>query len=181
MAKYETNEVLVNWYLLMLPIYPLLNYLVRLSTYQMTTPALQARVHKLLGSCTELKATTSLLSTLVKVDGTSLVQLDTSVNTETSSLATLRRTLRSSLEMQQLSLAQKALDGYEQTLEQASNLATQVNELDAKCAQIVDFLAMTKMETQQMQSEAAAIAKNRCVLFLTDLFFTTSKLKLMLK
>uniref|UniRef100_A0AAV1V4K4 Conserved oligomeric Golgi complex subunit 6 n=1 Tax=Peronospora matthiolae TaxID=2874970 RepID=A0AAV1V4K4_9STRA len=127
----------------------------------MTTPALQARVHKLLGSRTELKATTSLLCTLVKDDGTSLVQLDTSVNPETSSLATLRRTLRSSLEMEQLSIAQKALDGYKRTLEHVSNLATQVNELDAKCARIVDFLAMTKKETQQVQSEATVVAKNR--------------------
>ncbi|CAI5738510.1 unnamed protein product [Hyaloperonospora brassicae] len=127
----------------------------------MTTPALQARVHKLLSSRAELEATKSLLCTLVTEDGTSLVQLDASANAETSSLASLRRTLRSSLEKQQLSLAQKALDGYERTLEHVSDLAAQVTALDVKCAQIVDFLETTKQETQQVQTEAAAIAQKR--------------------
>ena len=164
-AKYALCKTLVNWLLLTLRqhLSPVIFY--AFQQYRMTTPALQARVHKLLSSRAELEATKSLLCTLVTEDGTSLVQLDASANAETSSLASLRRTLRSSLEKQQLSLAQKALDGYERTLEHVSDLAAQVTALDVKCAQIVDFLEKTKIETQQVQTEAAAIAQKRWVLF----------------
>ena len=164
-AKYALCKTLVNWLLLTLRqhLSPVIFY--AFQQYRMTTPALQARVHKLLSSRAELEATRSLLCTLVTEDGTSLVQLDASTETEASSLATVRRTLRSSLEKQQLSLAQKALDGYERTLEHVSDLAAQVTALDVKCAQIVDFLEKTKIETQQVQTEAAAIAQKRWVLF----------------
>ncbi|KAG6950272.1 hypothetical protein JG687_00014357 [Phytophthora cactorum] len=123
--------------------------------------ALQARVHKLLGSRAELEATKALLRTLVtnkSSSSASLVQLDAS---ETPTLATLRRNLRSSLEHQQLALAQKALDGLERTLEQVSNLANQVDALDTKCDQVHKFLETTKRETQQVQTEAAALAIKR--------------------
>ncbi|ETN07900.1 hypothetical protein PPTG_12431 [Phytophthora nicotianae INRA-310] len=123
--------------------------------------ALQARVHKLLGSRSEIEATKALLRTLVTdkaSSGASLVQLDAS---ETPTLATLRRNLRSSLEHQQLALAQKALDGLERTLEQVSNLANQVDALDVKCDQVHKFLETTKRETQQVQTEAAALATKR--------------------
>ncbi|KAF4033108.1 Conserved oligomeric complex COG6 [Phytophthora infestans] len=130
----------------------------------MTAPApaaLQARVHKLLGSRAELEATKALLRTLVtdkSSPSASLVQLDAS---ETPTLATLRRNLRSSLEHQQLALAQKALDGLERTLEQVSNLANQVDALDTKCDHVHKFLETTKRETQQVQTEAAALATKR--------------------
>jgi prefoldin subunit 5 len=131
----------------------------------MATPApaaLQVRVHKLLGSRAELEATKALLRTLV-ADGarSSLVQLDARAGTEPPSLATLRRNLRSSLESQQLSLAQTALDGLERTLAQVSNLASQVDALDDKCTRVQTFLETTKRETQQVQTEAAALAAKR--------------------
>lgn len=133
----------------------------------MATPAsaaLQTRVHKLLGSRAELEATKALLRTLVAdraSPSASLVQLDASAGSETPTLATLRRNLRSSLETQQLALAQKALDGLARTLDQVSNLATQVDALDEKCEQVHKFLETTKRETQQVQTEAAALAAKR--------------------
>ncbi|KAK1933927.1 Conserved oligomeric Golgi complex subunit 6 [Phytophthora citrophthora] len=133
----------------------------------MATPApaaLQARVHKLLGSRAELEATKALLRTLVtdnSSSGPSLVQLDAFSGSETPTLATLRRNLRSNLEQQQLALAQKALDGLERALEQVSNLADQVDALDGKCDQVHRFLETTKRETQQVQTEAAALALKR--------------------
>lgn len=134
----------------------------------MATPApqaLQARVHKLLGSRAELEATKALLRTLVTdkaASGAPLVQLE--ATTRTPTLATLRRNLRSSLEQQQLALAQRALDGLERTLEQVSNLAAQVDALDDKCDQVHKFLETTKRETQQVQTEAAALAAKRLVI-----------------
>ncbi|KAE8986170.1 hypothetical protein PR003_g23313 [Phytophthora rubi] len=122
--------------------------------------ALQARVHKLLGSRAELEATKALLRTLV-TEKASLVQLEASRGSGTPTLATLRRNLRSSLEQQQLALAQRALDGLEGTLEQVSDLAAQVDALDAKCDQVHKFLETTKRETQQVQTEAAALAAKR--------------------
>ncbi|KAL3666305.1 hypothetical protein V7S43_008557 [Phytophthora oleae] len=133
----------------------------------MATPApaaLQARVHKLLGSRAELEATKALLRTLVAdkaSSGPSLVQLDASSGSEAPTLATLRRNLRSNLEQQQLALAQKALDGLERALEQVSNLSDQVDALDGKCGQVHKFLETTKRETQQVQTEAAALASKR--------------------
>ncbi|KAL4114474.1 hypothetical protein PRIC2_014411 [Phytophthora ramorum] len=124
-----------------------------------STTALQARVHKLLGSRAELEATKALLHTLVTdkaSSGASLVQLDA-----TPTLAALRRNLRSNLEQQQLALAQKALDGLEGTLAQVSNLATQVDALDDKCDHVHKFLETTKRDTQQVQTEAAALASKR--------------------
>ncbi|KAG7380505.1 Golgi transport complex subunit 6 [Phytophthora pseudosyringae] len=129
-----------------------------------TAGALQARVHKLLGSRAELEATKALLRTLVADEassGTSLVQLDASAGPETPTLATLRRNLRSSLEQQQLALAQTALAGLERTLEQVSTLAEQVDALDNKCDRVHQFLETTKRETQQVQAEAAALAAKR--------------------
>ncbi|KAG1698256.1 hypothetical protein DVH05_015245 [Phytophthora capsici] len=133
----------------------------------MATPApaaLQARVNKLLGSRAELEATKALLRTLVtdnSSSGPSLVQLDASLSSDTPTLATLRRNLRLNLEQQQLALAQKALDGLERALEQVSNLADQVDALDNKCDQVHKFLETTKRETQQVQTEAAALASKR--------------------
>ncbi|POM66058.1 Conserved oligomeric Golgi complex subunit 6 [Phytophthora palmivora] len=127
----------------------------------MATPAaLQTRVQKLLGSRAELEATKALLRTLV-TDQASIVQLD--AGSEPPTLATLRRNLRSSLEQQQLALAQKALDGLEATLEQVSTLADQVDALDVKCDQVHKFLETTKRETQQVQMEAAALSDKRDV------------------
>lgn len=127
----------------------------------MSTPALQARVHKLLGSRAEMETTKALLRTVVTSDfssDASMLQMDAS---QTPTLATLRRNLRSSLNNQQLGLAQKALDGLEHTLDQLSNLATQVDQLDVKCGQMHKFLETTKRETQQVQTEAAALATKR--------------------
>lgn len=130
-----------------------------------TAPAaLQARVHKLLGSRAELEATTNLLRTLVKDEpnfSASMVKLEVSDGSETPSLALLRRNLRSNLETQQLALAEEALAGLEQTLQQVSNLATQVDALDHKCEQVYKFLETTKRETQHVQTEAAALATKR--------------------
>ncbi|GMF61640.1 unnamed protein product [Phytophthora fragariaefolia] len=133
----------------------------------MATPApqaLQARVHKLLSSRAELEATKALLRTLVADDarsGASLVPLEAPAGSGPPSLASLRRSLRSSLEQQQLALAQRALAGLERTLEQVSDLASQVDALDAKCDQVHKFLETTKTETQQVQTEAAALATKR--------------------
>ncbi|CAI5739064.1 unnamed protein product [Peronospora destructor] len=120
----------------------------------MAPSVLQIRVQKLLGSRTELEATKSLLHTIVK-DGTSVVQL------ETPTLATLRRNLRSSLETQQLTLAQTALAGLERTLAQISNLVAQVDTLDYNCDKVHKFLELTQMGTEQVQTEAAALATKR--------------------
>ncbi|OWZ20474.1 Conserved oligomeric Golgi complex subunit [Phytophthora megakarya] len=125
----------------------------------MATPAaLQTRVQKLLGSRSELEATKALLRTLV-TDQASIVRLD--AGSEPPTLATLRRSLRSSLEQQQLALAQTVLDGLERTLAQVSSLAAQVDTLDVKCDQVHQFLETTKTETQQVQAEAAALADKR--------------------
>ncbi|CAH0476029.1 unnamed protein product [Peronospora belbahrii] len=126
--------------------------------------ALHARVHKLLGSQAELEATKTILQTLVKDvsnSSTSLVQLETSASSGMPTLATLRRNLRSNLETQQLALAQKALVNLEHILEQVLNLTTQVDVLDYKCEQVYKFLETTKTETQQAQTEAAALATTR--------------------
>ncbi|KAF4320223.1 hypothetical protein BBO99_00009296 [Phytophthora kernoviae] len=124
--------------------------------------ALQARVHKLLGSRAELEATKALLRTLVSDDpssGASLVPLGAS--NATPSLASLRRNLRASLENQQLALAQQVLDGLGRTLEQVETLAHRVDALDDKCGQVQTFLETTKRETQQVQTEAASLATKR--------------------
>ncbi|CAH0484650.1 unnamed protein product [Peronospora farinosa] len=123
-----------------------------------TSAALQARVHKLLSSRTELEATKTLLDTLVK-DGTSLNA--SFMQLQTPTLATLRRNLRSSLETQQLTLAQTALDGLDRTLEQVSDLVTKVDTLDYKCDEVHNFLEVTKKETEQVQTEAANLATKR--------------------
>ncbi|KAG7401272.1 Golgi transport complex subunit 6 [Phytophthora boehmeriae] len=124
--------------------------------------ALQARVHKLLGSRSELEATKALLRTLVSGDsssGASLVALEASA--ATPSLASLRKNLRATLENQQLALAQQVLDGLERTLQQVETLAHRVDALDDKCGQVQTFLETTKRETQQVQTEAASLAAKR--------------------
>ncbi|CEG48766.1 conserved oligomeric golgi complex subunit [Plasmopara halstedii] len=107
----------------------------------MSAPALQARVHRLLGSRAELEATKTLLQTIVPSHSPStapLLQLDTS---QTLTLATLRRTLRASLENQHLTI--------------------QVGQLDIMCEEVDEFLKTTKRETQQVQTEASALVTKR--------------------
>lgn len=123
-----------------------------------TSAALQARVHKLLGSQTELEATKTLLHTLVK-DGT--IGSASFVQPTPPTLATLRRHLRSRLETQQLALAQTALDGLERTLDQVTDLGRKVALLDYKCAEVHKFVDWTQKETEQVQTEAADLAKKR--------------------
>ncbi|TYZ56981.1 hypothetical protein PybrP1_004580 [[Pythium] brassicae (nom. inval.)] len=119
-----------------------------------SAPALQARVHKLLGSRAELEATQALLNTLVA--GEPLAQLATG-----GSLAELRRSLRAALEDQQLALADAALRGLAHTLEGASQLRARVEALDARCTRVQSFLEATKRETQQVQADAARLAERK--------------------
>lgn len=121
-----------------------------------SAPALQARVHKLLSSRTELEATQALLSTLVV--GEPLAQLATG-----GSLAELRRSLRAALEEQQLSLADTALQSLAHTLDGASQLRARVEALDARCTRVQRFLEATKRETQQVQADAARLTVRKCV------------------
>lgn len=140
--------------------------------------ALQARVHKLLSSRAEIESTKALLNTLVASDGqptsssphqhaslrpsnapaTAIVTMDAS-----SSLAELRKNLRSSLEEKQLALAESVLQGLTQTLSKVSLLRRNVEALDAKCAHIQSFLETTKRETQQVQADAALLTDKKCV------------------
>lgn len=136
--------------------------------------ALQARVHKLLSSRAEIESTKALLNTLVTSDqpassphhapslrpsnapATAIVTMDAS-----SSLAELRKNLRSSLEEKQLALAESVLQGLTQTLSKVSLLRRNVESLDAKCAHIQSFLETTKRETQQVQADAALLAAKK--------------------
>lgn len=131
----------------------------------MSTPApaaaLQNRVHKLLNSRAELEATKALLRTIVSNESspaTSIVKMDAS---GASTLATLRRSLRSSLEHQQLALAELALDNLNATIERISKLASEVDALDMKCDQVHKYLETTKRDTEQVQTEAATLATER--------------------
>lgn len=122
---------------------------------------LQARVHKLLHSRSEMEATKALLHTLVASD-TPLVIAPASVSSENaSSLAALRTTLRSSLEDTQMALAQSVLDGLSHTLAQLAGVRQQVDALDTKCTQLHTFLESTKRETQQVQAQAATLANTK--------------------
>ncbi|TMW65014.1 hypothetical protein Poli38472_009181 [Pythium oligandrum] len=138
----------------------------------LSSHALQARVQKLLGSRAEIESTKALLNTLVTADGAltstvsdtpsqraiaaPIVALDAN-----SSVAELRKTLRTSLEEKQLALAESALEGLKQTLDRISSLKENVDKLDSKCSSIQSFLESTKRETQQVQAEAASLAAKK--------------------
>lgn len=142
-----------------------------------TTPsasaaALQARVRRLLGSRAEMEASRALLSTLVAAgDGESggvglaleLSPAPAAAGAGGGTLAELRRSLRASLENKQLALAESALGGLGETLARLEALRAQVDALDDKCARVQRFLETTKRETQQVQTEAAALAHKTCV------------------
>lgn len=144
--------------------------------------ALQARVHKLLSSRAEIESTKALLSTLVASEPAPGTQrrashADASPTTTTattaivtmdanSSLADLRKNLRTSLEEKQLALAESVLEGLSQTLARVSLLRSNVESLDAKCSRIQRFLETTKRETQQVQADAALLADKKCVHYL---------------
>lgn len=134
--------------------------------------ALQARVRRLLGSRAEMEASRALLSTLVAAGdaentsgGGGGVGLDLTAATAAGggTLAELRRSLRASLENKQLSLAESALAGLGETLARLEGLRSQVDALDGKCARVQRFLETTKRETQQVQTEAAALARKTYV------------------
>uniref|UniRef100_K3X0D2 Conserved oligomeric Golgi complex subunit 6 n=1 Tax=Globisporangium ultimum (strain ATCC 200006 / CBS 805.95 / DAOM BR144) TaxID=431595 RepID=K3X0D2_GLOUD len=129
--------------------------------------ALQARVQKLLSSRAEIESTKALLHTLVVSDASAarasgsspaapIVAIDV-----TSSLADLRKNLRTSLEEKQFALAESVLQGLGSTLAKISLLKDNVESLDAKCTQIQQFLETTKRETQQVQAEAALLSEKK--------------------
>lgn len=143
--------------------------------------ALQARVQKLLSSRAEIESTKALLNTLVASDAsaarlavphssphgatpnhhhhitpTPIVTMDA-----TSSLADLRKNLRSSLEEKQFALAESVLQGLGETLSKISLLKANVESLDTKCTHIQRFLETTKRETQQVQADAALLTDKK--------------------
>jgi hypothetical protein len=132
--------------------------------------ALQARVRRLLGSRAEMEASRALLSTLVAAgDGESGGGVGLELSPASASaggggtLAELRRSLRASLENKQLALAESALVGLGETLARLEALRAQVDVLDDKCTRVQRFLETTKRETQQVKTEAAALAHKTCV------------------
>ncbi|KAF1322514.1 Conserved oligomeric golgi complex subunit 6, partial [Globisporangium splendens] len=143
-----------------------------MATTALPANALQARVQKLLSSRAEIESTKALLNTLVASDASAaasprsrqhgsspaapIVTIDV-----TSSLADLRKNLRTSLEEKQSVLAESVLQGLGETLSKISLLKTNVESLDSKCTQIQQFLETTKRETQQVQAEAALLTEKK--------------------